>query len=106
VFSSLSEAERKIIFSKNKEIPEELLARGIIEELLNNYFEGITDNTNKIIMVERKISSKLNLEDIAKISQQLNEDPRGLGLIDILEERGIKLPKTEKGMDKMLGIKQ
>ncbi len=106
VFSSLSEAARKAMFSKKKEIPEELLARGIIEELLNNYFEAITDNTNKIIMVERKISSKLSLKDIAKISQQLNKDPRGLGLIDILEERGIKLPKTEKEMDKMLKNKK
>ncbi len=106
VFSSLSQANRMTMLSKNKDIPDELLAKGIVEDILYYALRKVTDDTNKLRIIKRKISSKLSLKDIAKISQQLNRDPRGLSLIDILEEQGIKIPKTEEEMDEMLGIKK
>ena len=101
VFCSLNELERGLLLSKNKEISEELLARGIIEKSLSGRLFSLTQDSNKATEVVRKISSKLELEDIKKISEELGEDPRKR-IFSCLEERGIKIPKTEKEMDEMI----
>ncbi len=95
VFSNLDQAKRMIMFSKNKDVSDELLARGIIENELYHDLRKVTDHTDKLVMLKRQISSKLNLEDIAEISKQLGENPEKT-LIDCLEEHNIKLPEKEK----------
>ena len=104
IFGSPVEAERKIAFSKNKEISDELLARGIMEALVYNHINNLSDNSVKETRICRKISSKLDLENMEKISEELSKGQKML--VDCLKERGIKIPKNEKEMDEMLKVEK
>lgn len=104
VFSSLDEAGRRTIFLKDKKIDDILFARSMAEELLEDCLDKITDDTNKAIMIGRKICSKLNLKDIAEMSKELGRGDRRT-IVSCLRKRGIKIPKTEKEIDKMLEIR-
>ena len=102
---STAEAIRRGMFSKGKKPNEILLARGIVEPFLYNYYldQKITDDTSKVLMISRKIASKLNLKDIKKISERIGENPRE-NIFQMLYSQGIKIPKSEKEMDEMLKI--
>lgn len=106
IFSSLDEAERRLIFKK--EIDDEFLAHGLIEEILLDYLDPLTSDSNKLISVLRKISSRLDLETIKKISEKIGEE--GVSqknvLVDELKRLNIKVPRSEREMDEMLGIKK
>lgn len=105
VLNVLGEIDKRLRFSKNKEISDELLAKFIIDELLFAKFKKITPDSNKLLKVNRKILSKLNLKDIEEISKELGERPNK-DIVERLEARDIKIPKTEEEMDEMLGIKK
>ena len=101
IFSSLSEAERKIAFSKNKEISDELLARGIIEALVYSHINNLSDDSVNETRICRKIVSKLDLDNMEEISEELGRDSKKT-VVDALKERGIKIPESEKEMDEMI----
>lgn len=102
VYSNLEEAYRRIMLSRNKESSDELLARALVERSMTGYIYKLTNDTEKAYCVLRKIASKLDLKNIEEISEELGKGQKIL--VDCLEERGIKVPKTEKEMDEMLGM--
>lgn len=104
-FLILDEVLRKIMLAKDKRIDKDILAGGIIQEIISGPLERLTDDSNKLIVVGRKICSKLNLKDIKGISKELSENPERT-IVDCLESHGIKIPKTEEEMDEMLKIKK
>lgn len=112
VYISLVEAMRRLVFFK-EEADDELLARVFIEKNIYPWLEDLTDNTNKISQVLRKISSGLTLKDIKQISKNISEiskKPRtpsflGFPIEDIIyevEKLGIKIPDSEQEMDQLL----
>jgi len=110
IFYSIEEALRRCMFLKDRQPSDIILARGIIESFLFNYYvkyTRITDDGNKAVMVGRKISSQLNLKEIKKISKELAEysNPTALTAVDVLKKRGIKIPESEEEMDEMLNSK-
>ncbi len=105
IFNFLGEIDRRHRLSKNKEISNELLAKFILDDLMIPELGEITQNSNKMIKVSRKIISKLNLKDIERISKELGENPEKT-ITDVLEARGVKVPKTEEEMDEMLEPKK
>jgi len=103
IFDHIMGELRGIMFSKNRKPDKTMLARGIIDVLLTVYsISSVTVDTSKAIALSYKISSKLNLKDIERISKDLGKDPEKT-IVDCLEERNIKVPKTEEEMDEMLG---
>jgi hypothetical protein len=105
VFISQDETIRRKMFSK--EIKDELLAKMFVEHFLLKYFEDIADDSNKISRIVRKISSKISLDEIKKISENWRElDTRSFGLPPILikffRDKRIKIPRTEKEIDEIL----
>lgn len=109
-FPSSAEAVRKAVFKKD--INDELLARAIIEDTLYTYLGSFSNNTNKLTRVLRKISSHLDLETSRKISESMAARAKGsillpkYILVEELEKLNIKIPKSEKEMDEILGIKK
>lgn len=104
VFLSTNEAIRMILLSSKKP-SDELLVRAFIDssELFLRYLRSLTKDTTKSDRMARKISSKLSFEDIKEISEELGRYKKA-NIISCLKDRGIKLPKSEKEMDEMLGI--
>ncbi len=98
-FSSSEEAIRRAMFSK--EISDELLARGIFESLIFQNAIKVTDDSVKANLLRRKISSKLSLEDIKKISKEFDNNP-GIAVVDCLKKQNIKIPKTKMEAEEML----
>lgn len=106
VFNHLLEALRRIMFAKNKKPDKTMLARGIVDTFLGSYYLGsITKDTSKVLAVSYKISSKLGLKDIKKISERMGENPEE-NIANSLEPFGIKIPETEEEIDEMLGTKK
>ena len=105
VYLSFDEAKRRII--AGKEVTDELLARGIIENYFYDFLEKISEDSEKIIQVVRKLSVRLSLKNIEQISTSKNLSQNfGAGLISELEKFNIKIPRSEKEMDEMLGIEK
>lgn len=101
IFPSIAEIIRTKMINKDKKISNETLARAIIEMMLHTEVLHIIGDTEKLTKIERKISSKLNLKDIKKISERMGENPEE-NIANSLEQFGIKIPKTEQEMDEML----
>lgn len=101
IYTFLNELVRKQLF--NKTIDNELLARGIFDNFLIPNFYPITNNSNKAIWVSRKITSRLSLRDIKEISEKAGKNKGKIDIVQELETRGIKVPKTEAEMDKLVG---
>lgn len=109
IYLHSSEAMRRLVFSKDKKPNKTMLARGILDALLTSYYVWTTTkDTSKAIAASYKLSSKLNLKDIKKISEGYKKYGGGgvLTIADVLKDSGIKIPKTEEEMDKMLGIEK
>lgn len=103
VWDSFTEAGKKMRLSKNKEVDDELLANIFIERFIYPHLSKATEDSNKMAQAGRKISSKLDLQEIKEISEEFGKGPEK-DIIHILEERSIKIPKTEKEIDKMLNV--
>lgn len=99
VYSSLVEAKRRIVF--DKEISDELMARGIIETLIEPYLDQLTSDTVKSQAVNRKISTQLSLKDIERISKNYAKNPK-TDIIAELKKFKIRIPKSEEEMDERL----
>jgi len=102
-YSSSDEAIRRIIFGK--EYDDELLVKIFVEHFLYNYLVKLTNDSNKIDRLTRKLSSQLNISDIREISENSGKNPMS-EITEELRSRGIKVPKSENEMDEMLGINQ
>ncbi len=102
-YISLDEATRKRLF--DQAVDDELLARGIIESVLYSKSRLIftTNDTNKFFRILRKLSSQLSLKDIEEISETSGKQGGKIDIIQELEARGIKVPKNEEEMDKLVG---
>ncbi len=103
IFDHISEALRGIMFSKNKKPDKVILARGMVDAFTWRYFinEKTTSDTSKAMKASRKISSKLNLKDVKKISERMGKNPKE-NIAQALYSQGIKIPESEEEMDKML----
>lgn len=103
VFDHISEALREVLFLKTKKPNKVLLARGMVDAFTWRYFinEKVTSDTSKAVKASRKISSKLSLKDVKKISERMGENPKE-NITQALDAQGIKIPKTEQEMDEML----
>lgn len=99
IYWSLDEAKRRVSF--DKEIDDLLIARGIIENFLDPYLSKLTDDNQKIARLARKLSSQLSLKDIEQISNHFGRD-ESTDIIEELEKCGIKIPKSEEEIDRML----
>ncbi|GAG14198.1 unnamed protein product, partial [marine sediment metagenome] len=66
--------------------------------------EKVTSDTSKAMKASRKISSKLNLKDVKKISERMGENPKE-NIAQALDALDIKFPKIEEEMDEMLKLK-
>lgn len=101
VYYSLDEARRRIVFGK--EVDDLLLARGLIENLLDPYLSQLTQDNQKISQVLRKISSQLTLKDIEQISRNIAEiSINDFNIVNELERFNIRIPKSEEEIDEML----
>lgn len=121
VFLSQDEAVRRARFSK--EIKDELLAKIFVENPLCNYFCSITEDSSKALKITRQLSAKISFEEIKNLSENWHKDQladrgvhallEGLGLTRELspvlrkffQNKGIKIPESEKEIDKMLKSK-
>lgn len=100
VYLSFNEAKRRIMFGK--EIDDELLARGIIEEVIYPSIKDLTDDSDKLFWLIRNLSSQLTFKDIKQIAKDFGENP-ALDITEELEKFNIKVPKSEEEIDKILG---
>ena len=103
VYSSLMEARTGRQFL-NKTIDDKFFARDLLENLFEESLLSVTNDTNKLFRVLRKLSGKLSLKDIQEISEKAGKNGGKIDVVQELEARGIKVPKTEEEMDKMLGL--
>ncbi len=102
IYSSADETIRRIIF--DKEYNDELLAKIFVEDFLYDYLADLTDDSNKIDRLIRKLSSQLNISDIRQISENSGKNSKSK-ITEGLRSRGIEVPRSKKEIDKMLGIK-
>ncbi len=97
----------------HKPISDLLIARGLVERLLANYFYQFTDDSIKNMRLLRKMSECLTLDDIRQISQRFKDKKNGVYfyrnvdcyqiVINYLKKRkGIHIPTSEKEIDKSL----
>lgn len=88
----------------NKDLPDELVAKGIIDRYLFGCLNHLTNDSDKLSKILRQTSSFLNTKDIERISQNLGQSPSSddKTFINEIEKFGIKVPKSEKEIDEML----
>jgi len=101
VYPFLGEALRRIIFGK--QIDDELLAKGLIDYPLITKLKRISNDTDKIVKVARKLLAPLKLQDIEQISKNSSQS-RAIDISEELEKFNIKIPQSEEEMDEILGI--
>ena len=77
------------------------MVRVFVERLIAEHLMDITDDSNKMRIVQRRISSKLNLQEIAEISKEFGKN-KDVTIIDCLRKRNIEVPKIEEEMDEMI----
>lgn len=103
IYGSFNEALRRNIFGK--EVSDELLAKAEVESfLLFPVLKELTQDTLRLNSILKKITNKLTFEDIRDISEKAGKNGGEIDIVQELEARGIKVPKTEEEMDKMLGL--
>jgi len=103
IFMSEGEAIRRAMFSK--EVKDELLAKIFIEDPLYNHLIQIIDDSDKVLRALQKMTAKISLDEIKDLSENwTDEQSGGLPLIlrKFFENKGIKIPETEKEIDEML----
>jgi len=101
VYPFLGEALRRIIFGKP--VDDELLAKGLIDHPLITRLKRISNDTDKITKVARKLLAPLRLQDIEQISKNSSQS-RAIDISEELEKFNIKIPQSEKEMNEILGI--
>ncbi|MEK7580265.1 MAG: hypothetical protein AAB465_01460, partial [Patescibacteria group bacterium] len=101
IYLSIDEAIRKLAFGQ--ECDDELLARSFIEDFLSESLKKLTKDTNKLDRLTRKLSSQLNISDIREISENSGKNSKS-EITEELRSRGIRVPRSEKEIDEMLGI--
>jgi len=98
VFSFGGEAFRRLSFKGS--MPEELLARSLMEEVLARKLNNFADSTQILVKVLRRIISKLTIDDIREISLAMG---RGEDVVSAIEARGVKVPKSKEEMEERAG---
>jgi hypothetical protein len=103
IFDSMAQALREMMLSRRKKPDKLLLARGLVEALtLYDYINRrISFDNSKLMPVLRKISSRLKFKDIKNICREMGKDSNRT-ILDVLEKRGLEIPRTEAEMDEML----
>jgi len=103
IFDSMAQALREMMLSGRKKPDKLLLARGLVEALaLYDYINRrISFDNSKLVPVLRKISSRLKFKDIKSICREMGKDSNR-AILDVLEKRGLEIPRTEEEIDKML----
>lgn len=106
---------RALMFDKTKKIPRREIAKTFIERPLFNYLVQVESNTNKIYQVIRTISTDLDYQTIKELSQKMGTSDQSLDqrieqlenlVVNFLEEKGIKIPKTKKEINQYQAIKK
>lgn len=87
VFPGLFEIVRQSRF--NKKVNNEAAARALISSFILGCLLSLTNHSYKAIKATRKITSRLSLDDIRGISENMG---KGCNLIGEIEKRGIKFP--------------
>jgi len=102
IFDSMGQAIREMMFSRRKKPDKLLLARALVESKMFVYYinRRISYDSGKLMLTARKISSHLNFKDVKNISKELGKDSSRT-IMDVLEKRGIEIPKTEEEMDEI-----
>ena len=103
IFDSTAQSIREMMLSRRKKPDKLLLARGLVDALVFYYYiqNRVSYDSNKLALTAKKISSHLNFKDIKNVSKELGKDSSRT-IMDVLEKRGIEIPKTEEEMDEML----
>ena len=99
---------RSLMFDKTKKIPRREIAKTFIERTLFNYLVQMESDTNKLYQVIRTISTGLDSQLIEELCQKIGANKQSLDqnleqlenlVVEFLEEKGIKIPKTKKEID-------
>lgn len=101
IYSWIVEAMRRVEF--DKKLDDEVLARAILSWDVDGLLYEITNSTEKVFRVSRKIIGKLSLKDIKNISEKAGKNGGEIDIVQELEARGIKVPRTEEEMDRLVG---
>ncbi|MFA6145836.1 MAG: hypothetical protein WC697_00705 [Patescibacteria group bacterium] len=102
-YSIWNEAERMTQF--NKDVSDEILAKGLIDIFLMAYLRDSSNDSEKIIRVNRKLLQSLKLKDIEQISKDYSKN-QVINISEELKKFNITVPKSEEEMDKILGTKE
>lgn len=99
IFSYVEEMSRDFFFGKKSS--DELIARCLMQAFLADldvFGKMISEDNDKIFRVLRKLVSVLSLQDIKDVSEALG---RGGDLLEEVEKRGVKIPKTKEEFEAM-----
>ena len=106
---------RSLMFDKTKIIPRREIAKTFIERTLFNYLVQMESDTNKLYQVIRTISTGLDSQLIEELCQKIGANEQSLDqnleqlenlVVEFLEEKGIKIPKTKKEINQYQAIKK
>ena len=77
-----------------------MLAKALLDDLLYRFLNPFISSTQKVCKVNRKIISKLNLENIKEILSRMASGER---LDSAFLKHGINLPTSEQEANGLLG---
>jgi hypothetical protein len=103
-FSVTEELERRMRYGK--EIDEELFHQAILNNFLNRYFRPKSQDTAKFIWAMGLTARKFSSEDVEQLSATMKSHSTEKDKIRVAEEffeqKGVKIPKNDEDMDKIL----